>query len=161
MGSNMASRSAAPSESITGGTGNVFAHLGFPGAPEVTPSCACLCAQPSARRARTPAGEAATALRSTQPLVPVLRNYKLPRFSVERLMNLVTALDQDVDRDAKDRDPARLTELAPVTSCGRSRWKSPNCKCAPVMGRSWKHGVANWARPERAPMAADAPNNWK
>jgi hypothetical protein len=32
-----------------------------------------------------------------QPKVSALRNYKLAGFSVERLMNLLTALDQDVE----------------------------------------------------------------
>jgi len=31
----------------------------------------------------------------TQPKVSALRNYKLAGFSVERLMNLLTALDQE------------------------------------------------------------------
>ena len=34
--------------------------------------------------------------RATQPKVSALRDYKLAGFSVERLMNLLTALDQDV-----------------------------------------------------------------
>jgi predicted XRE-type DNA-binding protein len=33
----------------------------------------------------------------SQPKVSALGNYKLARFSVERLMNLLTAIDQDVE----------------------------------------------------------------
>jgi predicted XRE-type DNA-binding protein len=33
----------------------------------------------------------------TQPKVSALRHYKLAGFSVERLMNLLTAVDQDVE----------------------------------------------------------------
>jgi predicted XRE-type DNA-binding protein len=40
---------------------------------------------------------AARVLRLTQPKVSALRHYKLSGFSIERLMNLLTALDQDVE----------------------------------------------------------------
>jgi predicted XRE-type DNA-binding protein len=40
--------------------------------------------------------DAAKMLRVTPPKVSALRHYKLSGFSVERLMNLLTALDQDV-----------------------------------------------------------------
>ena len=42
-------------------------------------------------------GDAAKVLGVTQPKVSALRHYKLAGFSVERLMNLLTALDQDVE----------------------------------------------------------------
>ncbi len=42
-------------------------------------------------------GDAAKVLGLTQPKVSALRHYKLAGFSVERLMNLLTALDQDVE----------------------------------------------------------------
>jgi hypothetical protein len=42
----------------------------------------------------------------TQPKVSALRRYKLEGFSVERLMNLLTALDQDVEIVIR-RKPAR------------------------------------------------------
>jgi len=48
------------------------------------------------RRALTQAA-AATLLGLSQPKVSALRNYKLAGFSVERLMNLLTALDQDIE----------------------------------------------------------------
>ena len=41
--------------------------------------------------------DAAKVLGVTQPKVSALRHYKLAGFSVERLMNLLTALDQDVE----------------------------------------------------------------
>ena len=41
--------------------------------------------------------EAAKILGVTQPKVSALRHYKLAGFSVERLMNLLTALDQDIE----------------------------------------------------------------
>jgi transcriptional regulator with XRE-family HTH domain len=41
--------------------------------------------------------DAAKVLGVTQPKVSALRRFKLQGFSVERLMNLLTALDQDVE----------------------------------------------------------------
>ena len=56
--------------------------------------------------------EAAEALRETQPKVSALRHYKLAGFSMERLMALLTALDQDVEilvkRKPRSRRAARI-----------------------------------------------------
>lgn len=52
----------------------------------------------------------------TQPKVSALRNYKLAGFSVERLMNLLTALDQDVEivirQKPRSRKGARISVVA-------------------------------------------------
>jgi hypothetical protein len=52
----------------------------------------------------------------TQPKVSALRHYKLAGYSVERLMNLLTALDQDVEivirRKPRSRKSARITVVA-------------------------------------------------
>jgi hypothetical protein len=52
----------------------------------------------------------------TQPKVSALRHYKLAGFSVERLMNLLTALDQDVEivirRKPRSRKSARVSVVA-------------------------------------------------
>ena len=50
--------------------------------------------------------DAAKVLGVTQPKVSALRHYKLAGFSVERLMNLLTALDQDVEIVIRE-SPAR------------------------------------------------------
>ena len=54
--------------------------------------------------------------RLTQPKVSALRNYKLAGFSVERLMNLLTALDQDVQivirRKPRSRKTGRISVVA-------------------------------------------------
>ena len=51
-----------------------------------------------------------------QPKVSALRRYKLAGFSVERLMNLLTALDQDVEivirRKPWSRKAARISVVA-------------------------------------------------
>ena len=60
--------------------------------------------------------EAATVLGVTQPKVSALRHYKLAGFSVERLMNLLTALDQDVEivirRKPRSRKAGRISVVA-------------------------------------------------
>ena len=66
---------------------------------------------------RKPAqAEAAKVLGVSQPKVSALRNYKLAGFSVERLMNLLTALDQDVQivirKKPRSRKAARISVVA-------------------------------------------------
>ena len=60
--------------------------------------------------------DAAKVLGVTQPKVSALRHYKLAGFSVERLMNLLTALDQDVEivirRKPRSRKAARISVVA-------------------------------------------------
>ena len=113
----MASRSAEPHESITRGTGNVLADLGFPDAAERQAKLRLAYAlnQLLAGR-RLSQAEAAKVLGVTQPKVSALRNYKLAGFSVERLMNLLTALDQDVEivirRKPRSRKTGRISVVA-------------------------------------------------
>ena len=61
-------------------------------------------------------GDAAKVLGVTQPKVSALRHYKLSGFSVERLMNLLTALDQDVEivirRKLRSRKAGRISVVA-------------------------------------------------
>src|SRR5205823_13838585 len=60
--------------------------------------------------------DAAKVLGVTQPKVSALRHYKLAGFSVERLMNLLTALDQDVEivirRKPRSRKTGRISVVA-------------------------------------------------
>ena len=60
--------------------------------------------------------EAAKVLGLTQPKISALRHYKLTGFSVERLMNLLTALDQDVEivirRKPRSRKAGRISVVA-------------------------------------------------
>ena len=113
----MASRSAAPKEPISRGTGNVFADLGFPDAAERQAKLRLAYAlnQVLAGR-RLSQAEAAKVLGLTQPKVSALRNYKLAGFSVERLMNLLTALDRDVEivirKKPRSRRAARIRVVA-------------------------------------------------
>jgi predicted XRE-type DNA-binding protein len=113
----MASRSAEPRESITRGTGNVFADLGFPDAAERQAKLRLAYALNQLLAGRKLSqSEAAKMLGVTQPKVSALRNYKLAGFSVERLMNLLTALDQDVEivirRKPRSRKNGRISVVA-------------------------------------------------
>ena len=113
----MASRSAEPNEPITRGTGNVFADLGFPDAAERQAKLRLAYALNQLLEGRKLSqAEAAKVLRVSQPKVSALRNYKLAGFSVERLMNLLTALDQDVEivirKKPRSRKAARISVVA-------------------------------------------------
>jgi len=83
--------------SVQGGSGNVFVDLGFEDAAERTTKVAL--AVELNRILKTKAlTQAATAklLGVKQPKVSALMNYRLEGFSVERLLNFLTALGRDV-----------------------------------------------------------------
>jgi predicted XRE-type DNA-binding protein len=113
----MASRCAERRESITRGTRNVFADLGFPDAAERQVKLRLAYALNQVLEARKLSqADAAKVLGVTQPKVSALRHYKLAGFSVERLMNLLTALDQDVEivirQKPRSRKAARISVVA-------------------------------------------------
>ena len=105
------------SATITRGSANVFEDLGYPDAAERQAKLRLAYAlnQAVEHRGLTQAA-AATLLGLSQPKVSALRNYKLAGFSVERLMNLLTALDQDIEivirRNARSRKGGRITVVA-------------------------------------------------
>jgi predicted XRE-type DNA-binding protein len=104
-------------ETITRGTGNVFADLGYADAEErqTKLSLAYTLNDVIARRRLT---QAATAekLGINQPKVSALANYRLDGFSVERLMTFLTALDRDVEiiikKKPRSRNAARISVIA-------------------------------------------------
>lgn len=97
-GRTMGSRSAEQREPVTRGTGNVFADLGCTDAAERQVRLRLAYALNHVLDARRLShAEAAKVLTVTQPKVSALRKYKLAGFSVERLLRLLTALDQDVE----------------------------------------------------------------
>jgi predicted XRE-type DNA-binding protein len=113
----MASRNAERRERVTRGTGNVFADLGFPDAAERQAKLRLAYALNQVlEEQKLSQADAAKVLQVTQPKVSALRNYKLAGFSVERLMNLLTALDQDVEivirRKPRSRKTARISVVA-------------------------------------------------
>src|SRR5574339_1016257 len=110
----MTGRSAERRERVTRGTGNVFADLGFPDAVERQAKLHLAYALNQVLDGRKLSqADAAKVLGVTQPKVSALRHYKVAGYSVERLMNLLTALDQDVEivirRKPRSRKSARIT----------------------------------------------------
>jgi predicted XRE-type DNA-binding protein len=94
----MASRRSEAAEGIVRGTGNVFADLGYPDATERQAKLRLAYALNQVLDSRgMRQAAAAKVLGLSQPKVSALRNYKLAGFSVERLMTLLTALDQDIE----------------------------------------------------------------
>jgi len=112
----MAKRNAE-SVAITRGTSNVFEDLGYPDAAERQAKLRLAHAlnQVLDRRGLTQAATAKV-LGLTQPKVSALCNYKLAGFSVERLMTLLTILDQDVEivvrHKPRSRGAARISVVA-------------------------------------------------
>lgn len=110
-------RRTADGVEITRGTTNVFSDLGYPDAAERQAKLRLAYAlnQVLEQRGLTQTA-AASVLGLTQPKVSALRHYKLGGFSVERLMTLLTALDQDVEivikRKPRSRRAARISVVA-------------------------------------------------
>lgn len=115
--STMANRNVGRRDRVTRGTSNVFADLGYPDAAERQAKLrlAYTLNQLLDERKLTQA-EAADVLGVTQPKISALRHYKLAGFSVERLMTLLTALDQDIEivirRKPRSRRAARISIVA-------------------------------------------------
>lgn len=102
---------------ITRGSGNVFADLGMADAEErQTKLRLAYALNVVIDRARLSQAAAAARLGINQPKVSALRNYKLEGFSVERLMTLLNALDQDVEivirKKPRSRAAARISVVA-------------------------------------------------
>lgn len=109
----MARRNVEWSEPVTRGTGNVFSDLGFPDATERQVRLRLAYALNQALEARKfSQAAAAEALGVTQPSLSALRHYRLAGFSLERLMNLLTAVDFDVEivirKKPRSRKAARI-----------------------------------------------------
>ena len=117
----MATRTAKtmnePDETITRGSGNVFADLGYPDAEERQTKLRLAHAiNEVISRLRLTQVAAADTLGVNQPKVSALARYKLDGFSVERLMGFLTALDQDVEivirQKPRSRAAARILVVA-------------------------------------------------
>ena len=113
----MASRNAKREDQVIRGTGNVFEDLGYSDATERQAKLRLAYALNQILEERKLSqAEAANVLGVAQPKVSALRHYKLAGFSVERLLNLLTALDQDIDivikRKPRSRRPARISVVA-------------------------------------------------
>ena len=83
---------------ITRGTRNVFEDLGYQDAAErQTKTHLALAVNELLKARKLKQREIADLLHVPQPKVSALKNYRLDQFSVERLMEFLTALDQDVE----------------------------------------------------------------
>jgi predicted XRE-type DNA-binding protein len=105
------------SSTITRGSTNVFEDLGYPDATERQARLRLAYALNRVLEGRELSqADAAKVLGITQPKVSALRHYKLAGFSVERLMNLLTALDQDVEivirQKPRSRKSGRISVVA-------------------------------------------------
>jgi predicted XRE-type DNA-binding protein len=112
----MAKRRSA-SAPITRGSKNVFEDLGYPDAAKRQAKLRLAHALNQVLEDRQLSqADAAKVLGVTQPKVSALRHYKLAGFSVERLMNLLTALDRDVEivirRKPRSRKAGRIRVVA-------------------------------------------------
>ena len=85
-------------QDITHGTTNVFADLGYPDAAErQTKTRLALAVNDLLKSHKLKQREIAALLNISQPKVSALINYRLDQFSVERLMEFLTVLNQDVE----------------------------------------------------------------
>lgn len=94
-------------------SGNVFADMRLPDAVELGTKARLGAAiiRVVERRGLTQA-QVAVALRINQPKVSALLHYKLEGFSVERLMNFLVALGQDVEIVVKTKPRTRPAHIA-------------------------------------------------
>jgi predicted XRE-type DNA-binding protein len=112
--STMGSRSAERREPLTRGTGNVFADLGFTDAASRQARLRLAYALNQVLEARKLSqADAAKVLGITLPELSALGRYKLAGFSVERLMNLLTALDQDIEIVIRQKPRLRRRPASP------------------------------------------------
>jgi predicted XRE-type DNA-binding protein len=113
----MARQKSKPRAAVTRGTGNVLADLGFPGAAECQAKLRLAYSLNQVLEQRKfSQADAANVLGVTQPKVSALLHYKLAGFSVERLMNLLTAVGRDVEivirRKPRSRRAGRISVVA-------------------------------------------------
>lgn len=98
---------------ITDGTTNVFDDLGLPDAAERQTKTRLALAVNELIKARgLKQREAADVLGIPQPKVSALKNYRLDQFSVEKLMELLTALNQDVEIMIRPRAAAGVGHIS-------------------------------------------------
>lgn len=105
--------SDANDTNITRGTGNVFKDLGMPDAAERQTKTQLAFAVNELLKARNlKQREVSELLGIPQPKVSALKNYRLDQFSVERLMEFLTALDHDVEIMIRPRTAAGVGHIA-------------------------------------------------
>jgi predicted XRE-type DNA-binding protein len=122
-------------------SGNVFADLGIPEPDEeLAKADLASCIMQVIRRRRLTQVAAAARMGIDQPKVSALVNGRLANFSSDRLMHLLTALDQDVVITVKDKPRSRA----------RARIRVQQAKRAPRAARAAKKAKPQPARVRRA-----------
>jgi len=102
---------------VIASSGNVFADLGVRNAEEKQTKVRLAVAINQILQGRKLSQTAAARrLKVNQPKVSALANYQLEGFSVERLMNFLTALDRDVDIVIRRRPGTRRGGRIVVTA---------------------------------------------
>jgi len=102
---------------VTPSSGNVFADLGLPNAEEKqTKVRLAVEINRILAAGRMSQESAAKLLQINQPKISALTNYKLEGFSVERLMNFLTALGADVEISVRKKPGARRPGKIHVTA---------------------------------------------
>lgn len=113
----MAKANGKLSGKIVRSSGNVFADLGFADAGErQTKVRLAMAINEVLHRRGLSQGKAAELLGINQPKVSALSKYRLEGFSVERLMRLLTSLNQDVEIVIRNRPRARRPGRVSVTA---------------------------------------------
>jgi predicted XRE-type DNA-binding protein len=93
---------------VSPSSGNVFADLGLSNADEKQTKVRLAVAINRILSGQNLSqADAADRLRINQPKVSALTNYRLAGFSVERLMNFLTALDRDVEITIRPKPRSR------------------------------------------------------
>jgi predicted XRE-type DNA-binding protein len=98
-------------------SGNVFADLGFTNPDEKQTKVRLAVAINHIVQSRKLSQTAAARrLNVNQPKISALSNYQLEGFSVERLMNFLTALDRDVEIVIRPKPKSRTVGRIAVTA---------------------------------------------
>jgi len=98
-------------------SGNVFADLGLPRADEKqTKVRLAVAINRILHNRRLSQVRAARRLHVNQPKISALSNYRLDGFSVERLMNFLTALDHDIEITVRKKPSSRRSAKILVTA---------------------------------------------
>jgi len=102
---------------VAASSGNVFADLGLRNAEErQTKVRLAVAIHEIVRSQQLSQTAAARRLKVNQPKISALLNYQLAGFSVERLMNFLTALDRDVEIVIRRMPPSRKSGRILVTA---------------------------------------------
>jgi predicted XRE-type DNA-binding protein len=98
-------------------SGNVFRDLGLRNADEKqTKVRLAVTINQIVQRQQLSQRAAARRLRVNQPKISALSNYRLEGFSVERLMNFLTALDRDIEIVSRRKPTSRKAARILVTA---------------------------------------------